>query len=147
MTDPTLQDPWLRLLAHGHPAWMVVSILLALAALRVGMQIRRARFARKPPPRGARALHLRIAKPAVIAILVGAVGGPLSSWWLRGWTPFGTFHGLVGLACAGLFAAALVQGRKLERGELAAREAHARFGALAALAAGLTAIAGFVLLP
>ncbi len=126
---------------------MVLSIALALLAFRVGLRIRRARATRRPPPRGAREAHLRLARPAVALVLIGAAGGPLSSWWLRGWTPFGTFHGLLGAACALLFFCAWRLGRRLEAGDLDAREAHARLGALAVLGAAVAAIAGFVLLP
>jgi hypothetical protein len=126
---------------------MLASIGLALATFRVGLSIRRARTRKRPPPRGARALHLRLARPAVLLVLLGAAGGPLSSLFLRGWTPFGTFHGVLGGTCALLFFATWRLGRRLEAGDLSAREAHARFGALAVLGAAVAAIAGFVLLP
>ncbi len=126
---------------------MVVAIGMVLATFRIGLQIRRARLARRPPPRGARARHLKLARPALLLLLLGAVGGPLSSVWLRGWSAFGTFHGVVGGACAALFFATWRFGRKLEAGELEAREAHARIGALGVLGAAVAAIAGFVLLP
>jgi hypothetical protein len=126
---------------------MALSIGLVLAAFRVGLTIRRARTRKRPPPRGARARHLRLARPALLLLLLGAMGGPLSSLVLRGWSPFGTLHGLLGGACALLFFATWRLGRRLEAGELGAREAHARFGALGVLGAAVAAIAGFVLLP
>jgi len=126
---------------------MVLSLLLAGMALRLGLQIRRSRGARKPPPRGARAAHLRIAKPAVALLAVGFVAGPVSAIWLRGWEPIGTFHGVIGIVAAGLFGFAAWHGRRLEQGDASARAAHAWLAALALLAAGVAAIAGFVLLP
>jgi hypothetical protein len=71
----------------------------------------------------------------------------LSALWLRDWKPFGTLHGVLGLAVACLFAAAGLVGRRLERGRSRAFEAHARLAALAVLGAALSAVAGFVLLP
>ena len=137
----------MRALAYAHPVWMVVSLALALAALRLGLALRRARAARRPPPAGARAAHLRLAKPAVVCIGAGLLAGPASAVWLRGWEPLGTFHGVIGVIAAALFAAAAFHGRRLERGLADARGAHAAFAALALLAAGVAAIAGFVLLP
>jgi hypothetical protein len=126
---------------------MVVSLLLVLAALRLGLQLRRARAARRAPPAGARAAHLRLARPALVCIGAGLLAGPASAVWLRGWEPLATFHGAVGVIAAGLFAAVALHGRRLERGMASARAAHAAFAALAILAAGVAAVAGFVLLP
>ncbi len=126
---------------------MAFSLLLALAALRLGLRVRRARAARRPPPRGTREAHLRIAKPAVVCIGLGLLAGPASAIWLRGWEPIGTFHGVLGIVTAGLFAAVAFHGRRLERGDASARAAHAWFAAFAILLAGVAAIAGFVLLP
>ena len=80
-------------------------------------------------------------------LLVGLLAGPPSAVALRAWDPFGTLHGWLGLLVAGLFTAAFVLGRRLERGRSRAFDAHALLGTLAVLAAALTAIAGFVLLP
>lgn len=126
---------------------MVLSLVLAAVALRLGLRIRRARAARRPPPRGTRDAHLRIAKPALAMLAAGLVAGPISSVWLRGWDVLGTFHGVIGVVAAGLFAAAALHGRRLEHGRADARSAHAWLAALAMLAAGVAAIAGFVLLP
>ena len=91
--------------------------------------------------------HLRIAKLAVPLLLLGFVGGPLSSLWLRGWRPFETFHGALGLLVAGLFVGAAVLGRRLERGQGSSADVHAALGTLAVRAAAVAAVAGFVLLP
>lgn len=71
----------------------------------------------------------------------------MSSWWLRDWTPFRTFHAWVGLACLLAFAVAALAGRRLERGRTVVRPFHARVAMLAALLAALSAVSGFVLLP
>lgn len=126
---------------------MVVSLLLAGVALRFGLELRRARLARRSPRRGARRAHLRFARPAVLLVAVGLVAGPASALWLRGWEPLGSLHGWLGLAAGGLFAATAVLGRRLERGDGSARTAHALCAAFAMLLSAVAAIAGFVLLP
>ena len=126
---------------------MVLALGACLFALRVGLQLRRARIARRAAPRGARSLHLRVAKPAVAATLVGALAGPLSVWWFRDWTPMSTFHAVLGGTTAILFVGAALQGRRLERGDREARNLHAWLGGVAVVLALAAAIAGFVLLP
>jgi len=126
---------------------MIAALGLCVAALRLGLQIRRARLAHRPPPRGARARHLRVAKPAAAAVIAGFALGPLSVWLLRDWTPGSTFHALLGGVAAVLFVGTALQGRALEKGARDARRLHALLGG-AALALGLAAaVAGFVLLP
>jgi len=147
VTDPAPTEPLARWLAYGHPAWMIVALGLCLFTLRVGLSLRRARAASRPPPRGARALHLRVAKPAVALVLVGAALGPLSVALLRDWTPMSTFHSLLGGITAVLFTGAALQGRRLERGDHSARNVHALLGGAAVSIALAAAIAGFVLLP
>ena len=134
-------------LAYGHPAWMVASLGLCLFALRIGLAIHRARLAHRPPPRGARRRHLSVAKPGVTLVLLGAALGPLSVALLRDWTPMSSFHALVGGTAAVLFAGAALQGRRLERGDRAARNLHALLGGAAVSLALAAAIAGFALLP
>jgi hypothetical protein len=126
---------------------MIASIALAIAALRVGLVLRRARAARRAPPRGTRQRHLRLAKPAVVLVLIGFVAGPLSSVLLRGWFPLATFHGVLGALVAALFTAAAVYGQRLEKRGAGSRQAHALLGGLAVLGAIVAAVAGFVLLP
>jgi hypothetical protein len=126
---------------------MVASIALAGLALRAGLVLRRARLggAARTPAR-LRA-HLRLAKPAVLLVGIGAVAGPISAAVLRDWSPFATFHAWAGLLAAALFAAAALLGRRLERGLGRPVTAHALCGALALLVAALAAVAGFALLP
>jgi hypothetical protein len=126
---------------------MAASLLLAALALRAGLRLRRARLGRAPRAPDLRRRHLGLAKPAVVLLLLGAVGGPLSAVWLRGWDALHTFHGALGGLVAALFAAAAVLGRRLERGRSRARDTHALLGALALLFGLVAAVAGFVLLP
>jgi hypothetical protein len=126
---------------------MLVSLALAVLTLRAGLALRRARRGRAPRDPRLRRRHLRLAKPAVALVLAGFVGGPVSALWLRGWEPFASFHGVLGLAVATLFAAAALVGWRLEHGRSRAFEVHAMLGALAVLGAALAAVAGFVLLP
>ncbi len=133
---------------------MLVSLTLSLVALRTGLRLRRARLRRTPAPRGTRATHIRVAKVAVAMLMLGFVAGPLSSYFLRGWTPFETFHGLAGGIAAVLFAATALRGRALELGparggtnDPAARDAHALLALAAVGFGGMAAFAGFVLAP
>jgi hypothetical protein len=136
-----------RALAWVHPAWMLASIAAAATALRLGLRLRRARLAGLPRPPELRRSHLRIAKPAVAAVLAGFALGPISAVALRGFEPFDTFHAAVGIATASLFAAAGWLGHRLARGRSRARDLHALLGGLAVLLAAVAAVAGFVLLP
>jgi hypothetical protein len=134
-------------LAWVHPAWMLLSIGAAAAALRLGLRLRRERRAGPRREPALRRRHLRIARPAVAAVLLGFALGPISAVSLRGFEPFATFHGAVGIATAALFAAAAWIGHRLAHGRSRARDLHAALGGLAVLAAALAAVAGFVLLP
>jgi len=136
-----------RALAWVHPAWMLASIAAAAAALRLGLRLRRARLAGARRPPELRRRHLRIARPAVAAVLVGFALGPISAVALRGFEPFDTFHSAVGIATAALFASAAWLGHRLAHGRSQARDLHALLGGLAVLCAALAAVAGFVLLP
>jgi hypothetical protein len=126
---------------------MIGSTLLCGVALRAGLLLRRSRRFRKRRPPGAREAHLRYAKPAVVALLVGFVAGPVSAALLRNWQPLHTFHGVVGLLTAALFVATAVLGRRLERGPVRPFDAHAITGLLAMLGALVAGVAGFVLMP
>jgi hypothetical protein len=126
---------------------MVLGITLAFVAMRAGLKLRRARTQGGRRTRAMRDVHLRLAKPAVVVVAVGFLGGIVSAYFLRGWTPFENFHGWLGLAVAGLFVAAAVVGHRIEEGKSRAFDAHALLGGLALLSAAVAAVAGFVLLP
>lgn len=126
---------------------MVVSIAVCVLALRAGSRIRRARQGLTPRDPSLRRRHMRLAKPGVLMISAGFLGGPLSMWLLRGRTPFETFHAWLGIAAAALFIAAGTLGRRLEHGRSTARETHAQLAILAILFAASAAVAGLVLLP
>jgi hypothetical protein len=133
---------------------MLVSLTLSLVALRTGLRLRRARLRKRPAPNGTRATHIKLAKISVVMLLVGFASGPLSSYLLRGWTPFETFHGLTGGVAGVLFIATALRGRALELGpargganDPRTRDAHALL-ALAAVGLGaMAAFAGFALTP
>ena len=135
---------------------MIAALALAAFALRAGLRIRNARLSRAagshPSPASARPAdllraHLRIAKPAVVVVLIGFAAGPASSFWLRGWDPFGKFHSWLGLTAALLFAATAVLGHRLEQRRGGRSDRHGLLGLLAVLVAALAAVAGMVLLP
>jgi len=144
---PEDPDELLRALAWAHPTWMLLSIGALVVALRLGLRLRRARLAGARRDPQWRRRHLLVARPAVAALLLGFVAGPVSAVALRGFEPFGTFHSAVGLAVAVLFAAGAWIGHRIAHGRSRARDLHALLGGLGVLFAALAAVAGFVLLP
>lgn len=144
---PALPEALARALAWAHPAWMLGWLVVAATALRLGLRMRRARRAGERRPPELRRRHLRLARPAVLALLAGFAAGPVSAVALRGFGAFESFHGFAGLAAATLFAAAGWLGHRIARGRSRAVEAHGLLGALALLGAALAAVAGLSLLP
>ncbi len=143
MDDATV----LRVLAFVHPAWMVVSLVLAIATARLGLEIRRRR--RKSQPVGAdlRNRHLRYGKRTLAMIAFGFALGPVSMFWLRDRSPFDSFHGIVGVIVFGLFMWTGWSGRTLAAGNREARGIHRIAAASSIAAAMLSVVAGFILLP
>ncbi len=138
---------WLRGLAFVHPAWMTVSLTLAVVTARLGLEIRRRRAYGKPVGASLRARHLRFGKRAILMIGVGFVAGPLSMFFLRQREILDSFHGILGIIVLGLFSWTGWSGRALARGDREMRVLHRIVAASAIGAAMLSAIAGFVLLP
>lgn len=126
---------------------MIVSLSIAALALRAGLRLRRNRVARVGRKEDLLRAHLRLAKPAVVMIGIGFLAGPLSALWLRDWTPFESLHAWLGSLAVILFATTAILGRRLERGHGRPVEAHAILAGLAVMAAAITAVAGFILLP
>lgn len=126
---------------------MLGSLGLAALAFQVGFGMRRARLRSQRREPATRRSHLRVAKPAVVLLVLGFALGPLSMWKLRARDPFESVHGWLGVLAASLFVATGCLGRRLERGRSRRLDTHALLGALALLAAALAAVAGFVLLP
>jgi hypothetical protein len=126
---------------------MIASCGVAALALRAGLRLRRNRVARVGRNADLLHAHLRLAKSAVVMVGIGFLVGPLSALWLRDWTPFASFHAWLGSLTAILFAATAILGRRLERGRGRPVEAHAILAGLAVMAAAVTAVAGFILLP
>lgn len=137
----------LRALAFVHPAWMLLTLALALATARIGLEIRRLRLAGMPPGADRRRRHLRLGKITLALVAVGFALGPLSMFFLRDRPVFDSFHSMLGLIVAGLFAWTGWSGRSLSRGKAEARDVH-RIAAASSIAVGLvSAVAGFILLP
>ena len=126
---------------------MAVSLSLCLLALRAGLELRRLR------QRGARrddaliGRHMKLARPGVLLLCLGFTGGLASAIWLRDWRVFSTLHAYLASASALLFIAAWRLGVGLAKRRSPAVDAHGWLGLLAALAAALASMAGFVLLP
>jgi hypothetical protein len=136
-----------RALAFVHPAWMVATIAIAIATARLGLEIRRLRLAGQPAGAARRKRHLFAGKTTLVFVATGFLMGPLSMYLFRDRAVFDSFHGVLGLIVAGLFAWTGWSGRSLARGQQEAREIH-RIAAAASLAAAfVSAVAGFVLLP
>jgi len=126
---------------------MAVALAFAAGALRTGLRIRSSRVSRVRREPGLRKNHLRLAKTAVVLVLIGFVGGPLSMVFLRGRPPFATAHAWVGMSAVVLFLATAYFGRELERNRRRERDTHAALALLAALASAAAFVTGFVLLP
>jgi hypothetical protein len=126
---------------------MAVSLGVAALALRAGLALRRARLRRAPRTRAELDHHARLGKLAVIGVVVGFAGGPLSMALLRGRDPFETTHAWAGVGAALLFAATGLLGRRLERARGRPLAAHATLALAATLAAAIAFATGFVLLP
>jgi len=78
---------------------------------------------------------------------IGFLAGPLSALLLTAWTPCGSSHSWLGGPALILFATTAILGRRLEHGRGRPVEAHAILAGLAVMAAAVTAVAGFILLP
>ena len=136
-----------RALAFVHPAWMLASLVMAVATARLGLEIRRRRANGRPVGGALRARHLRFGKGAIAMVAIGFVAGPASMVLFRERAAFDSFHGILGLIVLGLFAWTGWSGRALSRGDPEAREIHRIAAAGAIGSAMLSAVAGFVLLP
>lgn len=134
-------------LAWGHPALMVGVLVLLIATLRAGVAVRQARRRGRGAISELRRTHLRLARPAVVLVVLGFVAGPASMAWLRDREAFDTLHAVLGTLAAALFVTTAVIGRRVEQGRLDASAAHGRVALAAMIAAGAAAVAGFVLLP
>lgn len=126
---------------------MVLGLTGSAWMLRLGLDMRRRRLRGERRDPAVYKLHVRLAPWVVGLLMLGFVGGPVSSYLLRGWEPFGRFHAWIGVPAALLFAATGFLGYQLKTGKSRAVEAHARLALAAVLAGALAAVAGFVLLP
>jgi len=126
---------------------MLIGLALAVLALRAGLAMRGRRLSRARHSAELLRRHLALAKPAVLLVLAGFVGGPVSAVLLRGWEPFGSLHSALGGLAALLFAAAAWVGSGLERRRGGRASTHGALGLAAVLLAALASMAGFVLLP
>ncbi|MCH7868725.1 MAG: DUF4079 family protein [Myxococcales bacterium] len=125
---------------------MTLCLAALIAALRIGLRMRKRRLAGGPRDLDLIRLHLKLAKPAIVLVMFGFVGGALSSTLIRGWTLFNSSHGVLGLIVVCLFGATAYLGYRAERGE-GEPGIHGLLGVLTILIASLAAFAGFVLLP
>jgi Protein of unknown function (DUF4079) len=141
------EAPLSRALAFVHPAWMLMSLALAIATARLGLIMRRRRLAGQPAGADLRRRHLRFGKTSLVAIAIGFVIGPVSMVLIRERPAFDSFHSVLGLIVAGLFLWTGWSGRALSRGRQDARDIHRIAAASSLAAAAVSAVAGFILLP
>ena len=145
--DPTGHDELAFWLAYIHPAWMLTTIAIVYAAFRKGQAMRRARLRGTRREPAWRRQHLRLAKLALVLLVLGFVDGVASAWFLRAWSPLQTLHAWVGIGTLTLFATLGFTGRALEQGRSREVSRHGWIAVGALLAAGLAFATGFVLLP
>lgn len=136
-----------RVLAFVHPAWMVSTLLMAIATARLGLEIRRRRRNERRVGGELRARHLRFGKRTLVMVAIGFLAGPVSMLLFRDRAPFESFHSILGIIVLGLFAWTGWSGRALEAGNRDARDIHRIAAASSVAAALLSAVAGFILLP
>ena len=125
---------------------MTLCLGVLFFVLRLGLRSRKGRLAGAPPSIDLIRLHARLAKPAVVFVIFGFIGGGLSSSLIRNWSLMESFHAIVALVVVVLFTATAVYGRRAERGE-GEPGLHGLLGVLTMLGSFLAAIAGFILLP
>jgi hypothetical protein len=137
----------IRVLAFVHPAWMVVSLAMAIATARLGLEIRRRRLNARPIGGELRRRHLRNGSRTLVMVGIGFLAGPVSMALLRDRDPFESFHAILGMIVLGLFAWTGWSGRALASGNREARDIHRIAAASSVAVAMLSAVAGFILLP
>jgi len=147
VNDATGHDAVAFYLAYLHPLWMLATIGLALMTLRAGLALRSARRRGQRRSGASYRRHLKLAKPTLLLLMLGFAAGLASSVGLRGWSAFGSAHGIVASIALCLFGTTGFLGHRLERGQSHSPDAHGILALLSILAA-LTAFGtGFVLLP
>ena len=134
-------------MAYGHPIVMTGALCLVGLAFSRRLALRKRRLTGLPQGPGPRQAHLSVARWGVALVVLGSISGPLSAFFLRGWSPLGTLHGWLGLVAAMLFALTGWWGWRLEQGISSSFSAHGWSALLAVAVAALTAAAGMVLLP
>ena len=145
--DKARADTLLAALSYAHPALVVVGLLLALWALRLGLSLRDFRVRRIIPPKGSLGRHLRLSQPAAILLTVGFAVGPVSSFVLRGWTPFTSLHAWAGVAAVACFGSTSLIGLKLKKKRSKRSQLHGVLGMVGMLAGALAAVTGIEMLP
>ena len=135
------------LLAWVHPAIGTAGLVLAFVLLRQGLAQRRQRLVGTPAPPGTLKRHSRLGPWAVAVLLGASLGGPASSVLFRGWQPFASAHGKLGMLCAASFAVMWWLGRRLLRGEKKWAGLHGVLGLVTMLTGAVVALLGISMLP
>jgi hypothetical protein len=144
--DPAMRDVTARLLAYLHPLFMIITVGLLALVFKEGVTLRRARLKQGVSSKN-RSLHTRLAKLTTGLLLAGAISGPISSVWLRGWSAFESIHARITLSVLCLCLLTAILGRLLERHQFRRPDIHGWLGLATLLGAVAAFVTGFALLP
>lgn len=141
-----------NVLAYVHPVLQVFVLLMAFAALRLGLALKQHRTERRRLLDRAAIFqrHTQLGLLCVSLLAGGYVLGILSMPWLRGRAPFGSAHFFFGTLALVLFLGGAWTGWRLKHGTeryADIRDIHGFLLYLGLFVALGVAIMGFILLP
>ena len=140
------------LLAYVHPAIQVLVLLMAVAALRLGLALKNHRTGQRALAQweGIYNRHTQLGLISVTCLLGGYLLGALSMPWFRERPPFRSPHFFFGTLALLLFVAGGYTGWRLKQGTeryADVRDIHGFLVYLALFIALAVAVMGFILLP
>lgn len=140
------------LLVYVHPVLQGLVLLMAVAALRLGLALKKHRLGQRPLAQweGIYQRHTQLGLICVSALLMGYVLGILSMPWLRARAPFASPHFFFGTLAVLLFGAGSYTGWRLKKGTARYADMRDMHGFVVYLGLFLTlavTVMGFSLLP
>ena len=136
-----------ELLPYGHPLLASVSLVLAFFVFRDGFAQRKQRLTQRPAAPVTRPRHVKLGPWSSALMVASAVGGLVSTVFIRDWKLLASWHGKLGLTTALAFALMWWLGRRLRSGDKRLANRHGVLGLLALFAGGLTGLLGISMLP
>ena len=136
-----------ELLPYGHPLLGTFTLLLAFFVFRDGFAQRKQRLSRIPATPASRQRHVKWGPWSSGLMVASALGGIVSTLFLRNWKFLASFHGKLGVATVLMFLVMWWLGRRLNAGEKQLAGNHGILGLLALFAGGLTGLLGISMLP